>query len=422
MKPTLLKLLAMSTVSLSSSVFATGSALVNNGNNDGAGSLRAALNSGASFIRISRSVPFITITEPLEYKRTEGLTILAAGQTIDASALAPNDDILSITEGADLRMSNLSLVGGSTEINPEPSLPQGGIGLFVNVPQAREGIVRVVLNNVSVSNVGNHGIHVSDCALRDDCGGGSGGGGQGSEASVLVRLNRVMVNNVGFGRQDADGVRVDERGNGDIYFTATQSRFMNVGADGVELDEGNNGDVIADVSDSVFDSNGEYCVSIPFVAGSPCDDDGDADVDDGFDIDEAGSGTLYARIIDSEITNNFDEGLDFDEEDEGGIALRISGVKALGNADEGVKASEEGEGSLRATLRRLSSFNNNGAGDGVELEEEDAGDVFVRVEGSVLIGGDNEALEVVQEDEGEGLLKVRGSQIQSFDLEGVSQI
>ncbi len=65
-----------------------------------------------------------------------------------------------------------------------------------------------------------------------------GPGGDGSPASIKVKLNNVHINQVGFGRADADGLRVDDRGEGDIYFTALNSKFTNVGAVGVELDEG----------------------------------------------------------------------------------------------------------------------------------------------------------------------------------------
>ena len=58
-----------------------------------------------------------------------------------------------------------------------------------------------------------------------------------------MKLVDVLVDGVGFGKQDADGVRVDDRNDGDISFSAVNSVFVNVGADGVELDEGNDGSV-----------------------------------------------------------------------------------------------------------------------------------------------------------------------------------
>jgi len=402
------------------SAYATGFAHVTNGNNDGPGSLRAALVSGASTVKISRSVSSIVIDQPLSYSASSRLRIIGSKQIIDGSALSENDHILSITQSNNVSISDLAFVGSSSQVNFDSLNPLSGKGIFLSVPIEQTGLVRVFLRNVSVSRVANHGVHISDCSLGDDC--GSGSGGEGSPASIYVNLDNVTINKVGFGKADADGVRVDDRGDGSIYFSARRSTFINVGADGVELDEGNNGNVIADVGDSLFDSNGEYCSLIPFVTGSPCDDDGDADVDDGFDIDEAGAGSLYARIRNSKVTNNFDEGLDFDEEDGNGIEVELINVFASGNADEGIKMSEEGEGSLQASLRRVTAIDNNGRKEGIELEEENAGDVRVFVRGSSLIGGEDEAFKVEQADEGEGKLQIRNSNIGVLDLDGVAEI
>jgi hypothetical protein len=97
--------------------------------------------------------------------------------------------------------------------------------------------------NVTVTGTAGHGIHVSDCTLADECGGGSGGAGEGSPASISLTLTGVTVIDTAYGRFDADGVRVDERGEGSIDFVATSSVFSGIGADGIELDEGQDGDV-----------------------------------------------------------------------------------------------------------------------------------------------------------------------------------
>ena len=414
--------LVLTGLALSNTTNASGYALVSNGNDTGAGSLRAALTQGATTIGIKSSVSTISITETLEYDSVNQLRIIGTGQTIDASGISDNGDILSINEGANLSIENLSFIGNAASVNEDPTNPVGGKGIFVNVPVTQTQTVKVFLDNVDVTRVGNHGIHVSDCTLRDECGGGSGGGGEGSPASVYVNLNDVSVNTVGFGRQDADGVRVDERGDGSIFFVANNSNFLNVGADGVELDEGNNGDVITNVNNSLFDSNGEYCNVIPFIVSGPCDDDGDADVDDGFDIDEAGAGKLYARVRNTKVINNFDEGLDFDEEDEGNIIIAISDVLALGNSDEGIKASEEDDGGIKAYLSNVTIVDNNSEGEGIELEEESTGNVVVVIDDSNAIGGESEALQVEQEDEGTGTLQIRNSNFPVLDLEGVGQI
>lgn len=422
MKKILLPTVVSACLAISVCATASNVAHVANGDNDGVGSLRAALEAGASFIHISGSVSSITITEPLTYHGENSLRIQGRNQTIDASGLQGNDNILSITSATDVTISKLHLIGNNFEVNKNPSTPSGGKGIFVYVPESSQGVVKLALNQITVSGVGNHGVHVSDCTLLDDCGAGSGGGGQGSSASVQVTLNRVVINDVGFGKQDADGVRVDERGGGNIYFSAQNSVFSNVGADGVELDEGGSGDVIADVRNSVFNNNGEYCALVRRVEAGPCDDDGEADVDDGFDIDEAGEGSLYASVWNSQVSNNFDEGLDFDEEDGGNIVMRVNNVTALSNADEGIKASEQGEGNLSATLQEISVANNNGRKEAVEIEEDDDGSVYVVVRDSTFVGGEDEALKVEQQGAGTGQLKIRRSKILGRDVDGISNV
>ena len=84
-------------------------AVVMNGNSDGPGSLKAALASGANVIVIQGKVSTIAVTETLEYTGTTELSIVGSGQTLDATGI--DDDIIVVKNGADLTMSNLSLVG-----------------------------------------------------------------------------------------------------------------------------------------------------------------------------------------------------------------------------------------------------------------------------------------------------------------------
>ncbi len=406
---------------VSASAASASTAVVSNGNDNGAGSLRAALESGANVIRINPNVQMISLTQPLSYENPYKLQILGKGQTINAMALEPNADILSINGAGDLLITNLKFIGSYDTVNQNPALPAGGKGIEINVPANATGSVNVEFKNIFLTKVGHHGIHVSDCSFGDDCGGGSGGGGNGSAASVKVKIINSEINNVGFGRADADGVRVDERGLGSIYLTAKDSTFTNVGADGVELDEGNQGDVISNVSGSMFIRNGEYCNLVENFAGGPCDDDGDRDVDDGFDIDEAGDGHLISRVTNSQVNNNFDEGLDFDEEDNGNLKSIVVDTVGFGNQDEAFKMSEEGNGHLNVRLKKISTFDNNGSKEGIELEEADAGNVDVQVIKSLMIGGDDELLKIEQEDAGKGKVTVRKSTLGGLDLKNVKQ-
>ena len=388
---------------------------VTNGNDSGAGSLREALSSGATVISIHKSVSTINIIDTLNYESTDPLTIIGSGQTVDGNDL--EDTLLEITNGADLTISNLDFtVSGGYNVFTRQG---GGKGIFVNVPADREGTVSLWLTNVAVSNVGLQGIHILDCDALD-CGAGSGGAGNGSPASILVNLTNVTVDNVGNGGFDSDGVRIDDRGEGDIMFNAVGSTFSNIGADGIELDEGGNGDVVVNVRNSVFEFNGAYCYGIDPEAEDPADpacvedNDGELvlDLDDGFDIDEAGKGSVTGQIKNILISNNLDEGLDIDEEGEGSINIDLVRVEALDNGDEGIKASEEDDGYVVAHLRGVTTSNNGD--DGIQIEQDHDGDVIVTVNSTTSIDNKKKGLKVSQNGSGAGSLKVRGSNIDSI--------
>ena len=444
---------------------------VTNGDDSGEGSLRAAIESGKSKIKIAKSVETINILSTLDYTGEKALTIKGSGQTVSA---AGNFTLLAATNGADLTVSNLNFAGpGGFDVEHRGDIDEkgdpvpAGKGIFVDVRDDQTGTVKLVLKNVSVSGVANHGIHVSDCSLADDCGGGSGGGGEGSDASIKVILTGVEVNDAGNGKFDADGLRVDERGDGSITAYITASSFTYVGADGVELDEGNDGDVNTDIKFTDFSNNGNYCdpaVIGPFV---PVPDEGEydeseaipeslipsppygsaddncierevdtydsgfveafefgIDLDDGIDIDEAGEGSLNSLMLMSTITGNLDEGVDYDEEDGGDINVKYIGTSASGNKDDGYKHSEEGEGGVFGKVTISSAMDNGGKG--FVFEEEDEGDLAVRVVASKTANNDDSddtGIEAVQEDEGKGTLKVRNSDIaDGIDTDGVDEI
>ncbi|WP_421726530.1 hypothetical protein [Bauldia sp.] len=311
-----------------------------------------------------------------------------------------------------------------------------------------------MLEGVSLSGVAYHGVHVSDCDLADECGGGSGGGGEGSAASILVRLAEVEISDVGNGVFDADGIRIDERGPGDIEFTAYDSLFSDVGADGVELDEGQAGDVVATIVNSSFVDNGGYCdgdlltpllpendeaefddgvaspADIPVeITGSPDDRCFEREValypsgsvesyafvidfDDGLDIDEAGPGDLQTTMVDSEARRNLDEGVDLDELDDGTAAVVFFEVDAEDNTDDGIRVSESGAGDVDGRVLDVVATMNGG--NGVRMEEEDAGNLDVVVEGTRTANnddGDETGLRMAKSGDSPGTLTIRDSDI-----------
>lgn len=463
-KPTF-KLTTAIALTLAAPALADGPVLVTSTADSGTGSLRAALEAAASAtapVQIAVAAEGdIEISSGLVYEGTQPLTLIGLGQTI---MTGEDVTLLTSANGADMTIQSLDFVGpGGFSITARGDLDgSAGKGIFVDVRDDQTGTVALALTDVLVADVAGHGIHVSDCSLADDCGGGGGGAGEGSDSSILVTLNSVVVDNVGNGRFDADGLRVDERGAGDIRVVGNDIAFHLVGADGAELDEGQDGDVIVDIANASFTVNGAYCHpdllgafmpaedegefeagqtaedAIPGpITGSPDDrcferevdlyDDGSVeayafgiDVDDGFDVDEAGPGSILATIRNTEINDNFDEGLDYDEEDAGSIVLTVLGFDGTGNTDDAIKMSEEGEGDVLAITGEADLINNGGVG--AVFEEADEGNVVVLIGDVLTVGNDDGelGLEVVQEDDGAGALTIVASTFtDGVEYEGV---
>lgn len=425
---------------------------VTNGKDSGEGSMRAALDAvaaGSADSIIVTTKDEIEINSTLTYKGQAPLSIYGNGQTVETDK---NIDLLAVAQGADLNISGLKFEGpgGFSIENRGDKNGEAGKGIFVNLRNDQTGTVTVTLNNVEVSGVAYHGIHVSDCDIAKDCGAGAGGKGGGSDASIAVNAYNVKVHNVGYGRVDGDGLRVDERNEGDIHFTAFDSSFIKVGADGVELDEGQNGNVIVNVSNVDFSDNGGYCqkdllqpllpspVEAEFkdgefaannvpaaITGSPDDMcferevdlyksgtveayEFGIDFDDGFDIDEAGNGDIKAVIYASTIHNNLDEGLDFDEENDGNIDITIIDTQASGNTDDGFKMTEEDNGDLNALISEVKSEKNNGKG--IVLEAKNDGKVAAFIEKSETENNDSgkkSGLKI----KGKGVITLKDSEI-----------
>lgn len=444
---------------------ADGPILVTSAKNDGEGSLRAALEAAAKEEGRPRILVMtdgdIEINSTLVYAGTVPLAIHGSGQTVKSTE---DTTVFTVSQGADLTVSDLNFAGpGNFSIKNRGGTAKG---LFVDMREDQTGVVTVVLDDVKVSGVSHHGVHISDCDLADECGAGRGGKGGGSDASIIVRLNDVVIDDVGNGHFDADGFRVDERGPGDIFFYAKNSQFTHVGADGVELDEGQEGGVFATAIGSTFDGNGNYCdgeilkaflpektegefedgkvkeADIPGpVTGTPDDacferevelyESGSVkeyeigiDFDDGFDIDEAGPGDLWALVVDSSVKGNHDEGLDFGEEGEGSLKLGVWNAVVKNNTDDGLKMVESETGNVSALLAKLTSEDNGGKG--AVFKQNDEGTLNVTVNKTTTSGNDDgkeSGLEVLQKGDGEGNLRIVGSDIKDgVDVKNVNVI
>lgn len=130
------------------------------------------------------------------------------------------------------------------------------------------------------------------------------------------------------------------------YITYVNS--SSIYTDGVELDEAGPGDVNVQTFSSEFIGNGDYCyvpecvddvedsacITAANATDPSCIDEGELDLDDGFDIDEADGGNLIVQVIDTIASNNLDEGFDFDEADDGAVNAGFA-VTANDNFNEG---------------------------------------------------------------------------------------
>ena len=400
--------------SISGTAFAAPAYIVTTDADSGGGSLREALGSGASVITIAGGVGDIVINDTLEYDSENPLKIIGSGQTI----IGGDFTLFAATEGADLEIINLSFEGpGIYDENDNPTgydldNQGGGNAILVDVPLDREGVVQLRLANVGVSGVGDHGILMSDCDELD-CGAGQTGTGDGSDASIHAVFSDVTVIDSGWGKPDGDGVRLNERDLGGIIFEATHSSFNNNGADGIELDEADEGDVMIAVRNVELDQNGAFCRPLPddeSDAEEPyeerCYDDGEIDLDDAFDIDEDGDGSILGWIAHVWATGNLDEGIDFDEAGPGGFDLALSHIEGWNNGDEAIKTSEEGDGDLVLTLSSVTAGENGN--DGMQLEEDDDGNVDVVIQSTDVMMSEGDGIKVEEDDDGDLNLAIRG--------------
>ncbi len=224
-------------LAVGSSAMAAAPLWVTSGDDSGPGTLRESLASGASNIRIASQVGSIDIDSTLVYEGTRPLKIDGIGQTVFANNTGDDFTLLEIADGANVSIYDLNFDGGGGFSLDNRG---DGKGVFVRVPEDRTGVVRVELKNVRVNGVANHGIHVSDCTLGDDCGAGSGGGGDGSPASIVLTADRVSVVDAGNGKFDADGIRIEaEDGDGTVHVIFSNSVATGNEDDGLDLSQEN---------------------------------------------------------------------------------------------------------------------------------------------------------------------------------------
>ena len=143
----------------------------------------------------------------------------------------------------------------------------------------------------------------------------------------------------------------------------------------------------------------EACLTAVESLDPSCNDGGELDLDDGFDIDEDGNGDLRVKIESSSANENFDEGFDFDEAGNGVLDATFKSVNANKNVNEGLKCSSEGEGDNNdVSVKVIDSTVNDNKDDGMqfEAEEDGVGIITVVIENTVSTGNRKKDLKVEQ--------------------------
>ncbi|WP_141701280.1 hypothetical protein [Methyloceanibacter methanicus] len=167
---------ALSTIS----AVAEGPILVTNAEDSGEGSLRAALETAAKSDGLTQILVAtdgdVEIDSALVYAGRAPLAIHGKGQTVKSKV---DTTLFVVSEGADLTVESLNFAGpGNFSVENRGKASKG---LFVDMREDQIGVVTLVLDDVKVSGVAYHGVHISDCDLADECGAGRGGKGGGSE-------------------------------------------------------------------------------------------------------------------------------------------------------------------------------------------------------------------------------------------------
>lgn len=377
----------------------------------------------------------VDLSSAVEFTGSQDLEILGADSTLSGAAVSPDTDtwdsgLFVATGGGDLTVRQLALADSFNN------------GLAVFLPAGADAAF--TFDRLQVIDAQFHGVLVDGQSTTgyntDDIIHGACTDPHAVDAGETIELDIDRTVITGAGQiegfditldtgcpQDFDGLRVDQGGDGDIVASIQRSNFDGNLADGAELDETGDGSVDVLVSRSTFVANGATEEIVCTDAAQCGDDTGEliADLDDGFDIDEAGAGDLTGTISRTTVDANNDEGLDFDEAGEGSIDIVVDRVSAHDNADEALKASEEDGGDVIVSVDRSSFV--GGGDDGTQLEEEGAGDIHVAVTRSTVTGNDGDGVKVEESNSGGGSLSIDRSDLtgnadDAYSTDGVDDV
>jgi hypothetical protein len=325
-------------------------------NDAGPGSFRTAIaqaNSNSSITRILflGRVGTIALESTVVFTGSQDLTIDGTNAVLDGTEAA--GPAFRATGGGDLSVTAVTVRNSPAE------------GISVDVPTNATGTIRVSLFRVNILDNDGHGVLVDD---QDDPATPEVDGDSAASLEVSVLNSRFLRN--GFSVSDRDGLRVNEGGAGDLAITLVHSESEDNAADGIEVDERGEGDVRVLMFGSHVTRNGVF---------DP------ADLDDGFDIDEADAGSIVGLVFHSSANDNYEEGFDFNENHAGDLRVDMFFVEANGNREEGVDYEEDddfaGGGDLVTTMFQVTA-NGNGAdgGDaGLKIREKGDGDLEAHI-------------------------------------------
>lgn len=331
-------------------------AIVANANDSGPGSFRAAIdranaNSAVTTIQFIGRGSTIALQQTVWFNGSQDLTINGTGATLDGTNA--DGPAFRTTGGGDLTVVNLTVRNATAE------------GIAVEVPSSATGTVRVSLRDVAIIDNAGHGVLVND---QDDPATQVIEGESAASLDVSVVGTRFIRN--GYSVSDRDGLRVNEGGDGDLKITVLLSQSEDNAADGIEVDERGNGDVRLEMFGTRIRRNGKF---------DP------ADLDDGFDIDEAGDGSVLGSVMLSEANDNYEEGFDFNENDGGDLRVDMLLVEASRNGEEGIDYEEDddfaGGGDLVTTMELVKTDGNRGGDAGLKIREKGEGSLDVTLKG-----------------------------------------